>query len=457
MIIGRDREWEALGRFVERRQRLAFVYGPRRVGKSFLLEALAEAAGGVRYQAITGAPAAQLADFGQALGEWLDAGALQLVDWADALQRLKNLDRTFVAIDELPYLLETSPELPGLLQRYVDDGEGPPLILSGSALSIMSDLAEPRGPLFGRAAAIVIPAWFEGAELAVLWGVEDDPISALWIDAALGGLPGYRPLVQPPGSDRDAWMIEEILSPSSPLLDAAEAGLASLPDPSPLRGVYRSILSAIARGETTFAAIARIAGIPSGALTRPLAALRDAGLVTRIPDPLRERRDRYELADPHLRFWLAIVEPSRSLLRAGRAVEVWNEVGNTTWPSQVLGPRWEAVARDFIARGGADRDHPTAGAVVGTTMVPDRSQRRSHQVDIVVARDGHVLALGEAKLRPLGAEDLERLRRIRRLLNAPEAKLILASADRVDLTAEEAEEDRGHLIAITPADVYDGS
>ena len=135
-LVGRDREWKALERFAERRQRLAVVYGPRRVGKSFLLDALCEATGGFRYQAIAGVAATQLADFGRELGDRLGAGPLRLDGWADALDRLARVEAPFVALDELPYLIEVTPELPSLLQRYVDGEAGPSLILAGSALSV---------------------------------------------------------------------------------------------------------------------------------------------------------------------------------------------------------------------------------------------------------------------------------------------------------------------------------
>ncbi len=445
-LIDREQEWKTLERFAERRQRLAVVYGPRRVGKSFLIDAVCEAAGGYRYQAITGVAATQLADFGRELGEELGAGPLLLEGWGDALDRLARLQRPFVALDELPYLTEVTPELPSLLQRYVDADAGPPLILAGSALSAMSELVEARAPLYGRAAAVIVPAPLAGADLTALWETSD-PLSALWIDAALGGLPGYRPLVAPPGGDREAWMIEEVLAPGSPLLDAAEADLANLPDPPALRGVYRAILSALAAGERTFGAVSRVAGLASGALTRPLAALQRAGLVERVPDPLRARRDRYELADPHLRLWLAIIAPNRSRLQAGAAAEVWARLGETTWRSQVLGPRWEAVARGHLARGETRLGQVEA---VGTTTVSDRARRRSHEVDLVAMRGGRVVALGEAKLRPLGAADLDRLLRIRDLLHAPEAAIVLASATGVDpaLTASP------DLVAIEPANVY---
>ena len=446
-LVDRDLEWATLERFVDRRQRLAVLYGPRRVGKSFLLDALCEAARGYRYQAIAGVAATQLADFGRELGEWLGVGPLRLDGWADALARLARLEAPFLVLDELPYLTEVTPELPSLLQRYVDAGDGPALILAGSALSTMSELVEARAPLYGRAASIVVPAPLAGADLAALWQARN-PLGALWIDAALGGLPGYRPLLAPPGPDLDAWMTEEVLAPGSPLLDAAEADLADLRDPSALRGVYRAILAAIAAGERTFSAISRTAGLPSGALSRPLGALGRAGLLERVPDPLRARRDRYELADPYLRLWLAIVAPNRARLQAGGAAEVWARLRETTWPSQVLGPRWEAVARAHLARAGEELGGPFD--TVGVTTVADRAQRRNHEVDLIAIRGGRIAALGETKLRALGAADLERLLRIRELLDAPQATLVLASAAGVDRAATE----HADATAIEPADVY---
>jgi hypothetical protein len=58
--------------------------------------------------------------------------------------------------------------------------------------------------------------------------------------------------------------------------------------------------------------------------------------------------------------------------------------------------------------------------------------------------------VGEARLRRLGAADLDRLRRIRDLLGAPDAKLVLASAERVDAEVEGAD----GVVVVTPADVY---
>jgi hypothetical protein len=237
------------------------------------------------------------------------------------------------------------------------------------------------------------------------------------------------------------------MSSSSALLDAAEAALLDLPGVS-IRGLYRAILGAIAAGERTFSSISRVAGQSSGALTRPLAALERSGLVTRVPDPLRARRDTYDLADPHLRMWLAIIGPYRSLLQAGRGEEVWQRVRDTTWRSQVLGPRWESVVRAHVARSSAGVAGPID--LVGSTTVSDRAARTTHEVDVVAVRGRDVVAIGEAKLRHLGLADLDRLRRIRDLLTAPNAQILLASAQGIDDDARNAAD----VTTIEPADVY---
>lgn len=70
--------------------------------------------------------------------------------------------------------------------------------------------------------------------------------------------------------------------------------------------------------------------------------------------------------------------------------------------------------------------------------------------DLVAMAGGRIVALGEAKLRPLGEDDLARLLRLRTLLGARDATLVLASATRVDLP-DDAE---AKTVSIVPADVY---
>ncbi len=441
VMVGRQVEWGQLERFSHRGPGFGVVYGSRRVGKSFLLQQFADHVGGWRYQAVGGTERVQLDDFGAALGAELGVGSLRLNSWSDALARLDALGDRLVVIDEYPYLRDGAPEIDGRLQRYVDANRRGSLIVCGSAVATMGSLLDRDAPLFGRASMVLVPEILRGGELARLWEV-DRPEQALWVDAAMGGFPGYRPLLDRPQS-LDQWMVHSVLASSSPVLDAAEASLRSSSEPV-IGTLARSILGVIAAGERTRTGIARHVGVATTALSRPLVALERAGMVRRVRDLLRTRRDRYELGDPHLGFWLAMVAPYRSHLQAGRAESVWSSLCETTWPSQVLGPRWEQVVRAHLT----DTWSGEGVIEVGVTSVSDPQQRVQHELDLVVTDGGNVVALGESKLRRLGARDADRLRHIRSLMGADDAMIILASAAGADAGVGD------DVMAVTPADLY---
>lgn len=444
VLIGRQEDWAALADFTVRRARFGVVFGPRRVGKSYLLNAFVTATGGWRYQAIGGTSEAQLDDFGQMLGEFLDVGDLRVSDWRDALNRIASLDVPVVVIDELPYLLEQVPELPGLLQRHVDKGVGPSLIVCGSAIGTMMELVESKAPLFGRSALTLVPKPFSGSALSELWGTTK-PIETFWVDCALGGLPGYRSLLDSP-KNLDEWMVRNVLLPSSPLLDAGEILLNDLAQHAP-RAVSLSILRSVAAGNRTTAKIATGAGIAVTALPRPLRVLERAGLVLRVRDVLRDRRDQFVLADPYVHLWLTVISPNRLALGSGAANRVWERIRETTWPSQIAGPRWETVVRSHASSRMFDLFGLEATSV-GVTTISDRADKASHEVDLVVTDGSNVLAVGESKLRQQTLGDYQRLDRIRHLLKAPNATIVLAS------TTSVAKDVPGDAVSISLADVY---
>ena len=154
-LFDRVSEWQDLSAFATGPGpgiQLALVRGRRRQGKSFMLRRLAEAAGGFYFQAVEEERSQALASLGSALGEHLEVpgGRLALENWDAAVGALSELPSktspTLVVLDEFPYLLAHSPELPSVLQRAIDrsrDGVAPlRLVLCGSALSAMAGLLD---------------------------------------------------------------------------------------------------------------------------------------------------------------------------------------------------------------------------------------------------------------------------------------------------------------------------
>src|SRR5215475_8925439 len=92
-IFGRDREWDGLSSWATRPTpggaSLGVVSGRRRQGKSFLLQALAEAAGGMYFAATEATETESLRLFAGALSRYTrEVSEVPYRDWNDAVADL---------------------------------------------------------------------------------------------------------------------------------------------------------------------------------------------------------------------------------------------------------------------------------------------------------------------------------------------------------------------------------
>lgn len=423
----RDWEWSRLASFASdgaRRPLLGIVSGRRRQGKSMLVRALCEAAGGFYWEAFEGSRADQLADLARHLAIRLGSPPLALPDWDTALAALGRVG-SVVAIDELSYATQEAREIPSLLQRRLaaDRDSRARWILCGSAMRVMGGLLASEAPLRGRASLELVVLPFDYRTARAFWGIEDLAL-ALRVFAVTGGTPAYaREFVRQDApsapSDFDEWVCRTVLDPSVPLFREGRVLLAedaSMND----RALYHAVLAAIVAGENSTSRIAGRLGRPATSLGHALATLCDSGLVVRHADAFHPRRATYEIAEPLLRFHHAILRPNWSALeRVGRQREVW-AAEQSTFAARVVGPVFEEVCRTWTLRHA--RPDQIGGAVVSVMrgVVNDPATRGQHELD-VVARDaaGRIVAIGEAKWGArVGREEVERLRRVRALLVA---------------------------------------
>jgi uncharacterized protein len=193
------------------------------------------------------------------------ADALRLSGWEEALTTALDVvnrvpGASLLVIDELPYLLEHSPEIAGLLQLLYDrsrqgSAPGGRIVLCGSALSVMTDLLSGTRPLRGRAMIdLRLPA-FDYRTARTFWQIAD-PHTALLLDACIGGAPGYRALSPGPSPQArpefDDWVSGVLLNPGLALYSRAEAGYLLREDPRIVyKALYYDVLSAVARGAST--------------------------------------------------------------------------------------------------------------------------------------------------------------------------------------------------------------
>ena len=437
-VFNREAEWRDLAAFAispTRRLNVGLVYGRRRQGKSFLLRALTARTEGVYHQALEEERAGALERFGARLAERteLSGGRFAIRDWEEGfaalLRTAEGRQPLVVVLDEFPYLLRGSPELPSLIQRLADDtaatrGPAVRLILCGSAMSVMTSLLSGARALRGRATLDLVLDPFDYRAARSFWEIEQVDL-AFQVHAILGGTPGYRDLLEGgPRSTRALarWLAAGVLNPSHALFREADYLLAEEPGITD-RGLYNSVLAAIARGDRTPGKVAAALGRDEGALRHPLRMLEEARLIARDQDVLLQRRPQLRVTDPILRFHHAIVRTNLAPLEERRAAEVWTSAADT-FSSQVLGPHFEEMARTWTARHASERTMGGRVERVGMTVLNDREERTRHQVDVVALGPGGrrrktVRLLGEAKgsVRPMTAGDLRRLERVRSLLS----------------------------------------
>lgn len=439
-VFGRDREWRALDDFVaDSRPEATFgvVSGRRRQGKTYLLRSLAQATGGFFFEGVEATEAESLRMFGAALARYAGLPAnLAFPDWSDALAHLLSLgggDPALIVIDEFPYLVKASPQLPSLLKRALD-ARGPSqgaesrarLLVCGSAMSVMGGLLSGNAPLRGRAGLEMVIQPFDYRDSAEFWGA-DDPRLAVYIHAVVGGTPAYRRQfvrddVPASLAAFDDWVIRAVLNPDRPLLREARYLLAEeteIRDPA----LYHSVLAAVATGNQRWGGIASYVGRRSAEISHPLTVLEDCGLVTKAADCFRSGRARYRITEPIISFYEAIMRPRWADLEQGMSDGVWAD-SRPRFLSGIVGPHFEQLCRDFARRSGRETFGQPVGEV-GQGTLADPARQTQLEVDVAVlapAAPGMprtVVSIGEANWgEVMGLRHLERLRRALALLTA---------------------------------------
>lgn len=423
-LIDRDREWAYLTEAVAiDGPNLLILLGRRRAGKSYLLTRFVQATGGLYYQATRKTEREQLLALSRTLGEHFNDAALRRVmlpDWDALLSYVaeRAAGNPFVLVlDEFPYLADSAPALPSILQHWWDHqlaGTRISIVLSGSHISVMKRLVDADQPLYGRRTGRIDIRPFDYLDAARFvpdWSARDK----LLLYAIFGGLPGHLALIDPARSLSDN-VARHILSSSGRLFDeAVHAFDAFLAD----AGVHYSIVEAIAGGEQKWNRISSRIGKQTSALSRPLDWLVEMEVVDRVapiteyPNP-NPKRVRYRLTDPYLTFWHRFVADikGRGLAALVEPKRLWEQYVEPRL-DDYAGPVFEEACRQFVARG----HHPALPfrpIEVGNWWNADSSE----ELDVVALDGAGGLLVGECKWGAVSSRDLDVLKRRSRLITA---------------------------------------
>ena len=328
---------------------LVVIYGRRRCGKSTLLRRMAGASD-IYFLANQGDASLQRAALAAQIARVV-AGfeAAVYPSWDVLLRSLSDRapHRLSLFLDEFPYMAQTSPELPSVLQGFLE-GSGAErinIVLCGSSQRMMHGLVLDRAaPLYGRAREILKVRPLEAGWIRE--ALDLDGVKAVNAYAVWGGIPRYWELAREHRSLDSA--IETLILDRNGVLH--EEPIRLLLDDMRTAGQAQSLLALIAGGCHRLSEIAGRMEKPAGVLTRPLTNLIDLGYVRR-ECPFGEnakttKRTVYGLNDPFLQFHFRFVQFHQSMLELGLTRVVASAV-KTAFPAHVAGV-WEALARDSV-------------------------------------------------------------------------------------------------------------
>jgi len=369
---------------------LVVVHGRRRVGKTRLLLQWAQKHGGVYSVADQSSPALQRAILAEAFeARFPGFAGVTYPTWASLFSRIAEAAanakfRGPIVLDELPYLVAQSPELPSVLQRFVDhDAKNARLTvaIAGSSQRMMQGLVlSANAPLYGRATENIHLGPLPTAAVGEL-GISE-PVAAVEFITAWGGIPRYWELAENLGRNTRENILDLVLDPQGPLhLEPTRLLLEEQPPAVELK----PILDAIGMGAHRVSEIAGRMGRPATSLGRAFERLVELGLVRRETpfgdSELSSKRSLYHIDDPFLRLWFRTVSANRAALTGGTrktrqtllarhwtnlVAQCWEELGRATIPRlpskhglagvatwgparrwwQGSAPEWDAVCAD---------------------------------------------------------------------------------------------------------------
>lgn len=370
------------------------VYGRRRLGKSTLIKKVLTS-NDVYYMADQTERAHQISLLAKEIGMVIpDFDKVVYPDWEAILTALnhRTQERFSLCLDEFPYLVKSSPELPALLQRLIDSRSLKyNLIICGSSQQLMQGLIlDGSAPLYGRADQMLKLSPIHIKYLQEV--LHSDAVSTVEEYAIWGGVPRYWELrLQDDGLQES--IAYNILNPLGTLYE--EPIRLFMDD---MRDVIQAstLLSVIGSGANRLSEIAARLEKPATHLSGPLEKLRQLDFIEReIPfgeNPKSSKKSLYKVSDPFMDFYFHFVVPNRSLIELGRSGFVTDAICSQF--SRYVSAWWEKLCRQAVSGGVIGGDmYNLAGRWWGNV-----SRDEAIELDVVAqSMDGKKLLVGECK------------------------------------------------------------
>ncbi len=378
-----------------------------------------------------------------------DLERLPIHDWDTIFSRLdavvrKSRKRTLIVLDEFPWMAQSSPELPSLLQKWWDThwsrNDKVFLILCGSYFGFMErEVLGKTSPLYGRRTAVL--------QLKPLSFLESRRFhSALPLKEQIkryllcGGIPAYHKLFVSNASLSDH-LISAFFEPDAPLAKEADFLLMEeLKEPK----LYFSLLENLGTTRKGVTELANALGVERSRIPYYTKNLMDLHYVQKLTPVLTyqsiyERKGVYRIEDPLLRFWFTFVYPHTSIMERLDARMFYTSIVASRLDAY-WGLAFESLAGDLFL---SQQLLPRLAEPFKIGSYWDKTT----QIDFVIALKSGLSYLGETKW---GAVDRATViafqEKVRALHHKGAYETVVISADKVSPSAKKLPNCRIHSI-----------
>jgi len=377
---------------------LVVVYGRRRLGKSTLIKrALSD--NDVYFLADRSEEQHQRALLAKVIAQiFSDFDKLTYPDWESLFRAInfRTEKRFTLCLDEFPYLVEQSPDLPSVMQKLVDEKQLKyNLVLCGSSHNMMYGLfLDSTAPLYGRADEIMRLSPIRLSYIQEALGLS--PVNAIEEYSVWGGVPRYWELRENRESLEDA-LWHNVFSVNGALYE--EPAKLFQDDIKDIVKIS-TIMSYIGTGANRLSEIAARCNEPATNLSRPLKKLIDLGFIEKdVPfgsDEKNAKKSLYKIADPFVAFYFQFVVPNRSFIELGRRLPV--EQALTDHFSEYISVQWEKLCRNAVTGNIVNGVvYGKASRWWGTVMNGDKKLEQVEFDVIAESMDKRTLLVGECK------------------------------------------------------------
>ena len=329
-FINRERELAALeNQYATVGASLMVIYGRRRVGKTTLIKEFIKDKRALYFLAREESEDISLKRFTQELNTytgqetWPTNSFDKWKELFDAFLRYEQNEKKILILDEFPYMVESNPAFPSILQWMWDEvfqNENIMLILSGSLIHMMIRHAlNYESPLYGRRTGqiklkqidfIFYNKFFDAMPYRDL----------VDLYAVTGGVPRYIELFNQKNNIFNE-INRLILSQDGLLFEEPEFLLRREVEEI---GSYFTIIESIAMGNRKQGKISADIGVKQTSLPKYLKTLLDLDILEReVPvterNPEKSKMSLYQIKDNFLRFWFRFVYPERNRIELGQS------------------------------------------------------------------------------------------------------------------------------------------